>query len=104
MPTDRPGAGVTGALSEGNSLRIADLRFRPAYISLADSPTQTLRVATHSHTPAHHRPGNRLGPGLKTVRPRCAAGAPPCPRDTAAYSKAAAGRPPGPANPPDATN
>ena len=40
----------------GTSLRIADLRFRPAYISLADSPTQTRRVATHSPTADPHQP------------------------------------------------
>jgi len=40
----------------GTHLRIADLRSRPAYISLADtSAAQTRRVATHNPPVGHHR-------------------------------------------------
>jgi hypothetical protein len=60
----------------GTSLRIADLRSRPAYISLADSPPdQARRVATTTN--AHHPVADSSRhPAIKTVRPRYAAGAP----------------------------
>ncbi|MFC5210932.1 hypothetical protein ACFPM0_30895 [Pseudonocardia sulfidoxydans] len=60
----------------GNSLRIADLRSRLAYISLADSPPDPARRVGPT-PPEHHRGGgSSRHPGLNTVRPRFAAGAP----------------------------
>jgi len=73
----------------GTRLRIADLRLRPAYISLADSsPDPARRVGP---TPPDRHPGGDSSrhPGVNTVRPRCAAGAACWPQGPDACSKTA---------------